>query len=82
MQSSLPNKVEKQCILLAFIIRKTTLFMDQCSGDMKYALKMVEKNLNNLCRFSLSISNSDCKYSRVSLNCILTITQLCGHPTH
>jgi hypothetical protein len=33
-------------------------FMKQCSGDMKYAMKMVDKNLNNLCMSSLSLSNS------------------------
>jgi hypothetical protein len=49
---------------------KTTLFMDQCSGDMQYALKMVENNLNNLCTFSLSISNSELEYSEYSVHLV------------
>ena len=48
---------------------ETILFMDQCSGDMKYALKMVEKNLNNLRRFCHFPIVTVCKYSCVSLKC-------------
>jgi len=37
--------------------------MDQCSGDMKYALKTVEENLNNLCR--------SCQFPIVTVNTVV-----------